>query len=201
MTAALNQRADIPDWDDLFNRVVIFIKEANAEQIRYGPVLFADLCHQLTDELVRRSVPMLGLSVILTGIAKIQTPSGGDASTAVLTSIHSDLCKLCLAAKCFPPAYQFLQTDFADISKEAATSDPKYILLYFYYGGMILAAVKVRTCSLYSLDGTNIANSSLVFFRIFREPSTFSRSASRSRLPPSATSCSRRTRSTFSLPF
>ncbi len=33
--------------------------------------------------------------------------------------------------------------DFTDVSRESALADSKYILLYFYYGGIILAAVKV----------------------------------------------------------
>ena len=80
---------------------------------------------------------MVGISVLLSALGKLQR------SETILTGIHADVCKLCLASKCFPPAYNFLQTDFTDISKDAANGDPKYILLYFYYGGMILAAVKV----------------------------------------------------------
>jgi len=39
-------------------------------------------------------------------------------------------------------ALKLLKSDLTDISKEA-TVDPKYILLYFYYGALILTAVKV----------------------------------------------------------
>ena len=52
LSAALNQGSDIPDWDDLFGGVVIFIKDYDEEQMKHGPLLFADLCHRLTDELV-----------------------------------------------------------------------------------------------------------------------------------------------------
>lgn len=52
LSAALNQGSDIPDWDDLFGGVVIFIKDSDEEQMKHGPLLFADLCHRLTDELV-----------------------------------------------------------------------------------------------------------------------------------------------------
>ena len=40
------------------------------------------------------------------------------------------------------PALKLLKSDLTDIAKEA-TVDPKYILLYFYYGALILTAVKV----------------------------------------------------------
>ena len=81
---------------------------------------------------------MLGISVILGALEKINAQPTG------LTSIHSDLCKLCLSSRCFTPAFRFLERDFTDLSKEAGLADPKYILLYFYYGGMILTAVKVN---------------------------------------------------------
>jgi len=35
-----------------------------------------------------------------------------------------------------------LNIDYVDIAKEA-TQDPKHILLFFYYGGMIFTALKV----------------------------------------------------------
>lgn len=65
-------------------------------------------------------------------------------SFATLTSVHSDLCKLALASKCFTPVLPMLtDQDLIDINREAVLADSKYILLYFYYGGMILTAIKV----------------------------------------------------------
>ena len=51
LTARL-QNSPITDWDDLFNRIAIFILECNGEQIRYSANNFADLCHLFTDQLV-----------------------------------------------------------------------------------------------------------------------------------------------------
>ena len=42
-----------------------------------------------------------------------------------------------------PAVNNLLNIDYVDIAKEA-TQDPKYILLFFYYGGMIFTALKVR---------------------------------------------------------
>ena len=43
----------------------------------------------------------------------------------------------------FAPALgSILAVDYVDIAPEAA-EDPKHILLFFYYGGMIAAAIKV----------------------------------------------------------
>ena len=66
-------------------------------------------------------------------------------NSSTLTSIHSDLCKLSLASKIFWPALEVIEAaDFDEISKDCA-AEPKFILLFYYYGGMVLAAVKVSS--------------------------------------------------------
>ena len=53
---------------------------------------------------------------------------------------------MCNYCRCFSSASivaEYLETEFVEISEEAAAADTKYILLYFYYGGMILTALKV----------------------------------------------------------
>ena len=86
----------------------------------------------------------MGIPPLLKAITKIQL------NETSLTSVHSDVCKLCLASKCFAPAVStLLNIDYIDIAKEA-TQDPKYILLFFYYGGMIFTALKV--CDTHFID-------------------------------------------------
>ena len=51
LTVRLQQNNN-QDWDDLFNRVSVFLTECNGEQIRHSPNNFADLCHIFTDRLV-----------------------------------------------------------------------------------------------------------------------------------------------------
>jgi len=129
----------LTDWDSLYNRLVAFVNEAEPGQVRLAPAPIADVCHVFVDELVRRGQAILGVPVVSRLLTKMSTKRD------VLTSIHSDLCKLCLAAKCFTPVLKTLrEVDFVDLSKDAASADSKYVLLYFYYGGMILTAVKVR---------------------------------------------------------
>ena len=164
------QNSPINDWDDLFNRIAIFILECNGEQIRYSANNFAELCHLFADQLVsvlrisssnnhlparkpltianlcfilliaiqiQRNTAIVGIPALLKAITKIQL------SETSLTSVHADVCKLCLASKCFSPAVNnLLNIDYVDIAKEA-TQDPKHILLFFYYGGMIFTALKV----------------------------------------------------------
>lgn len=142
LTARL-QNTSISDWDDLFNRIAIFILECNGEQIRYSANNFAELCHLFTDQLIQRNTPIVGIPALLKAITKIQL------NETSLTSVHSDVCKLCLASKCFSPAVNnLLNIDYVDIAKEA-TQDPKYILLFFYYGGMIFTALKKYERALY----------------------------------------------------
>ena len=168
------QNSPINDWDDLFNRIAIFILECNGEQIRYSANNFAELCHLFADQLVsiirisssnnliahlpatkpltifnlclilliafqiQRNTAIVGIPALLKAITKIQL------SETSLTSVHADVCKLCLASKCFSPAVNnLLNIDYVDIAKEA-TQDPKHILLFFYYGGMIFTSLKVR---------------------------------------------------------
>lgn len=59
-----------------------------------------------------------------------------------LLSIHSDLYQLCLLCQWFEPALTFLDTDVIDINRENGKFDVKYLLLAYYYGGMIYACVK-----------------------------------------------------------
>jgi len=145
LRARLLQTA-VTEWDDLFNRIVIFILECNGEQVRYWAPKFADLCHLFTNELVQRNTPILGIPALLKAVLKLQL------NEASLTSVHSDVCRLCLAAKCFAPAINsILSIDYVNIAQEAA-EDPKHILLYFYYGGMIFTALKMFDKALYYFE-------------------------------------------------
>ena len=47
------QQSNHANWDDLFNRVSVFLSDCNGEQIRHSPHNFAELCHIFTDKLVR----------------------------------------------------------------------------------------------------------------------------------------------------
>ena len=48
------QQSQINNWDDLFNRLTIFILECNGEQIRYAAQSFAELCHLFADQLIKK---------------------------------------------------------------------------------------------------------------------------------------------------
>ena len=136
MSAKL-QQSQINDWDDLFNRLTIFMMECNGEQIRYAAQSFAELCHLFAEQLIKKNTPLVGISPLLKAISKLQM------SQKCLTSVHSDVARLALASKCFTkPVLDLLDVNYNEISKEAS-ANTKNLLLFFYYGGMIAAAIKV----------------------------------------------------------
>ncbi|XP_018428131.1 PREDICTED: COP9 signalosome complex subunit 3 isoform X2 [Nanorana parkeri] len=133
----------IPDFETLFSQVQLFISTCNGEHIRYATDTFAGLCHQLTNALVERKQPLRGICVLRQAIDKMQM------NTNQLTSIHADLCQLCLLAKCFKPALAYLDVDMMDICKENGAYDARPFLCYYYYGGMIYTGLKNFERALY----------------------------------------------------
>ncbi|XP_061088860.1 COP9 signalosome complex subunit 3 isoform X2 [Conger conger] len=134
---------NIPDFETLFSQVQLFISTSNGEQIRHATDTFAGLCHQLTNALVERKQPLRGIAVIKQAIEKIQMNSNQ------LTSMHADLCQLCLLAKCLKPALPFLELDMTDICKENGSYEAKHFMCYYYYGGMIYTGLRDLERALY----------------------------------------------------
>ncbi|XP_075224412.1 COP9 signalosome subunit 3 isoform X2 [Lycorma delicatula] len=130
----------------LFAQVQEFITGCNGEQVRFAPDTYAELCHLLTKNLTELKCPMRGIDLLRRAIRKIQL------SDSQLTSIHADLCRLCILAKCFKPALEFLNTDITNICKEGSQFDAKYFLLYYYYGGIIYTALKNFDRALYFFE-------------------------------------------------
>lgn len=72
----------------------------------------AELCHSLTNYLVEQRQPLKGIVLLQKAISKLRL------FDSQLTSIHADLCHLCLLAKCFKPALQLLDIDITGICQE-----------------------------------------------------------------------------------
>uniref|UniRef100_A0A673AMA7 COP9 signalosome complex subunit 3 n=1 Tax=Sphaeramia orbicularis TaxID=375764 RepID=A0A673AMA7_9TELE len=136
---------NIPDFETLFSQVQLFISTCNGEHIRYATdTCKSSLTHCLTCQMLK-SFPLekLGVVVLKQAIDKMQM------NTNQLTSVHADLCQLCLLAKCFKPALPFLELDMMDICKENGAYDAKHFLCYYYYGGMIYTGLKNFERALY----------------------------------------------------
>merc|ERR1711976_181989 len=95
---------NIPDFETLFVQTQEFINSCNGEQVRYATDSYADLCHKFTQNLVDRKQALRGINILTKAISKIQL------NASQLTSIHADLCQLCLLSKCMKPALPFLDT-------------------------------------------------------------------------------------------
>lgn len=130
----------------LLTQVTDFITNCDQWQINIAPDLFAELCHLVTGSLVAQNTPLRGVPLLLRAISKLQP------SESHLTSVHADLCQLCLLAKCFNPVLPILSTDMTAIALEDGQFDAKYLLLYYYYGGMIFIALKRYEEALYMLE-------------------------------------------------
>ncbi len=134
LVALLKNKSSI-DWDTAFNRVNVFIAaDADVGQIALCPAIFADVCAAFADQLIKRSVAILGLMALKKAIEKLQ-----NGNKLMLTAVHADLCRLALAARC-PTAVKDVLGDF--YSEVCAGVDAAQIVLFFYYGGVILGALK-----------------------------------------------------------
>ncbi|EFA11362.1 COP9 signalosome complex subunit 3 isoform X2 [Tribolium castaneum] len=152
LCAKFNSTVPANTPDNRFAQVQEFIHGCNGEQIRLAPDTFAELCHSLTNYLVEQKQPMKGILLLRKAISKLRF------FDSQLTSIHADLCQLCLLAKCFKPALEILDTDITGICQEivhnpnGAQFEAKYFLLYYYYGGMIYLAVRNLDRALYFFE-------------------------------------------------
>ncbi|KAF9412892.1 hypothetical protein HW555_008738 [Spodoptera exigua] len=143
---SLQQGGDV-DKSTMFKQIHDFITNCNGEQVRFSPELYAELCHLLTNYLVEIKQPIRGIEILKKAIRKIQL------FDSQLTSIHADLCQLCLLSKCMKPALEFLDTDVTGIGSElGGNNDSKHFLLYYYYGGMIYTAMKNYDRALYFFE-------------------------------------------------
>lgn len=126
---------DNPNHD--IEEILELISDTSIDEIRAASEQFASLCHSLTNALIKSKRSVCGINILSIAISKIQNHK------FQLTPIHSDLCLLCLDSKCLNPAIKFLEADFTEIQKaEDKEENVKHVLLYYYYGGLIYAAVK-----------------------------------------------------------
>lgn len=75
-------------------------------------ITVAELCHLISLNLIELKQPIKGIYLLQKAISKLQLHD------SQLTSIHADLCQLCLLAKCFKPALELLDVDITGICQE-----------------------------------------------------------------------------------
>lgn len=75
----------------------------------------AEFSHSFTNYLLAQKTPIKGISLLKHAIIRLKYFAENQ-----LTSIHADLCQLCLVAKCFKPALQILDADIISICQEVS---------------------------------------------------------------------------------
>ncbi|XP_067928787.1 COP9 signalosome complex subunit 3-like [Watersipora subatra] len=126
------------ELNKLITQTDIFVETCNIEHVRYVLDIFNEMVHHCAELLIERQTGARAIPIVTRAITRIRE---GESQ---LTALHSDLCHLCLCTKTFKPALPFLDVDITDIQRKGNLGrfDSKHFLLYYYYGGMIYAALK-----------------------------------------------------------
>jgi len=155
---AITSQTPAEDFEQILSQLSLFLSQCTTEQIRYSSGNFAQIFHKVTDELCSRGIALRGIKLVSMAIQKLQLHS------SQLTSIHGDLCQLCLDARCLKPSLKFLNIEITDIAKENGLFDAKHFLNYYYYGGLIYACEKKYSRSLYFFEQAISCPASTVSF-------------------------------------
>lgn len=122
--------SDFP-WQKFLHQMKVFVSNMALDQVQCSPVAFCELIHHLTEMLCLKKRAIEGIEIVCIAV-EAYSPS-----PTCLTAIHSDLIQLCLMAKCLKPALKFLERNYIDLLTEDNQFDVKYVLLFYYYGGMV----------------------------------------------------------------
>jgi len=140
---------------DLIPKLKNFLAVADLQQLKMAKFLYYDFFHHYTLYVAEKpEFALRSLTVLKAALEKMQVPK------TTLTPVHSDLLLLSLKAKAFKLALVVMEEDINnfdngyDISEHNQSLrkvhyNTKYVLLYYYYGGMIQAAVCNYTKSLF----------------------------------------------------
>ncbi|XP_004303998.1 PREDICTED: COP9 signalosome complex subunit 3 [Fragaria vesca subsp. vesca] len=107
-----------------------FMNSCSKEQIQLAPEKFISVCKRFKDYVMQLEAPMRGVAPMLAAIRKIQS------SSEHLTPLHPEFLVLCLLSKCYKAGLSILDEDIFEVDQ------PKDLLLYCYYGGMICIGEK-----------------------------------------------------------
>lgn len=144
--------------ESFMSRAAHFLLNCSAQQVGLAPGTFAMLCERFTSRCVASAQPLRAVAPLRAAAAKAQAnalvskPHGdggqhaegakGGAPRRVLTPQHAYLLQACVAAKCYAAAEAVLAEELADVDPRATGLTPKDFLLYCFYGGCALLAVR-----------------------------------------------------------
>lgn len=99
----------------MITQICEFFAQCNADQVKLFPSRYAKLARIFYEMMIKEDTLLKGFSVLEKAIPKIRK------CERELTSIHSDIIKLCWFGKIYKSAFQFLDVDITDISKEVTS--------------------------------------------------------------------------------
>ena len=134
------------NFNQVLQQVTLFVADCSKEQVKFASGQFASVFHAITQELCNRKLAITGIKLVSAAIDILQD------ELSQLTSVHADLCQLCLAAKCYKPALKYLDIEISDINSEKGMMTSFYFLSYYYYGGMIYTVLKKFDRALYFFE-------------------------------------------------
>ncbi|XP_073311439.1 COP9 signalosome complex subunit 3 [Primulina huaijiensis] len=130
----LDACTSVPVSKEQVNEIVLsiskFINFCAAEQIRLAPDKFISVCKRFKDQVMLLQDPMRGVAPMLTALRKLRS------SSEHLTTLHPDYLLLCLLSKCYKSGLSILEDDIFEVEQ------PRDLLLYCYYGGIICIGQK-----------------------------------------------------------
>jgi COP9 signalosome complex subunit 3 len=94
------------------------------------------LVHKYTEICVKNGFVKRGMRFLLQGLNRFEV------SKDTLTVFHCNYLLLCLKSINFKAGLTLLQNKISDIDQTKTGVEPKDMLLYYYYGGMIYIGVK-----------------------------------------------------------
>ncbi|VDN95861.1 unnamed protein product [Rodentolepis nana] len=131
----------------LCSEIQTFFEGANTDHLQLSKRTIRRVCNLLTKKLISQSSAIRGLHILRTALSQMQN------SSKHLTSLHVNICQLAISAKFFSPVIPILNEDVLDVDTNKKAYCIQDTLLYFYYGGMVYAAVKMwdRSYNFFSL--------------------------------------------------
>ncbi|VDM96369.1 unnamed protein product [Thelazia callipaeda] len=128
-------------FEQTLSQVESIIPFLNSSHISFIPDIYISLFRKVYDYYLHISKPARGIMILSNAISLLIKDE-----QHTITSLHPCLFCLCLKARIHDPAIPFLHLGVFKIFQETtnendAYMDPKWVLLYFYYGGLLYAVL------------------------------------------------------------
>jgi COP9 signalosome complex subunit 3 len=122
-------------------------QKMNPKQARKCADRFGSVVHRYTEVCRDHNMTYRAMKYLLAGLEKFRI------SSEYLTPLHADYLCLCLKAKNYKAGYNLIESSkIFDINPDVTGLQPRDMLLYYYYGGMIYIGLKQFEKALRSFD-------------------------------------------------